>query len=103
MRQHSETSRWDVASESGIPRKRKGDCEVKGWAGIATGGGLSNVQKVGNEAHERRIFLPIPFQQLVTGTGRFANMAYLDSRARKYGHVCMSASWPSASLRAKVS
>lgn len=32
-----------------------------------------------------RMYLPMPFQQLCTGTGLLATMAFLDLRDRKYG------------------
>lgn len=45
----------------------------------------------------------MPFQQLVTGAGSPRSIAFLDWAARKYGHVCVAWSWPSASRSANVS
>lgn len=50
-----------------------------------------------------RAILPMPFQQLLTGTGSLRFIAALDLDDRKYGHVCVACSWPSESLSANVS
>jgi hypothetical protein len=49
------------------------------------------------------IHLPIPFQQLFTGTGSLAFSASRDALERKNGQVCIRAALPSESRRAKVS
>ena len=47
--------------------------------------------------------IPMPFQQLVTGTGDIFFIACRDAAELKYGHVCMMGSWPLLSRSANVS
>lgn len=51
----------------------------------------------------KKVDSPMPFQQLLTGTGRLNFRACLDFEERKKGQVCVACSCPSMSLNAKVS
>jgi len=97
IKQHSDPSRWDSARLSGMPRNLRPLMPVKADVGMATG-------KVSKTPDQKLVqVVPIPFQQLDTGTGFPLYMAFLDRRDRKNGQVCVACSWPSESRSAKVS
>lgn len=91
-------------------QRRRGDerlCGHDDWGSAMGRASAERCQEGERERGRERAWLvhvPMPFQQLVTGTAsRLATNAFLDTRARKYGQVCVTCPLPSMSRNANVS